>query len=67
MIRKQLKEIVDKAWVMREDVLKNNITDFRNRIKSSDEILEAAEYCANLLEAAEMAPLYEPPAAKIQV
>jgi hypothetical protein len=31
-----------------------------------DAILEAAEYCANLLEAAQMVPMHEPPTAKIQ-
>jgi hypothetical protein len=33
---------------------------------STDAILEAAEYCANLLEAAQMVPMREPPTAKIQ-
>jgi hypothetical protein len=33
---------------------------------STDAILEAAEYCANLLEAAQMAPMREPPTARIQ-
>jgi hypothetical protein len=28
--------------------------------------LDAAEYAANLLEAAEMVPMYEPPTAKIK-
>lgn len=31
----------------------------------TDELLEAAEYCANLLEAGEMVPMYEPPTIKI--
>ena len=31
-----------------------------------DDILEAAEYCANLLEGAEMVPMWEPPTAKIE-
>jgi|WetSurMetagenome_2_1015567.scaffolds.fasta_scaffold115757_2 hypothetical protein len=29
-------------------------------------VLEAAEYCANLLEASQMVPMHEPPTAKIQ-
>ena len=33
---------------------------------SVDDILEAAEYCANLLEGAEMVPMREPPTAKIE-
>ena len=33
---------------------------------NTDAILEAAEYCANLLEAAQMVPMREPPTAKIQ-
>ncbi len=28
--------------------------------------MEAAEYCANLLEASQMVPMHEPPTAKIQ-
>jgi hypothetical protein len=32
----------------------------------TDAVLEAAEYCANLLEAAQMVPMHEPPTAKIQ-
>ncbi len=32
----------------------------------TDAILEAAEYCANLLEAAQMVPMREPPTARIQ-
>ena len=38
----------------------------RRRSSSTDDILEAAEYCANLLEAAQMVPMHEPPTAKIQ-
>jgi hypothetical protein len=33
---------------------------------NTDAVLEAAEYCANLLEAAQMVPMREPPSAKIQ-
>jgi len=39
---------------------------FRFSQKSVDEILEAAEYCANILECAEMVPMWEPPSAKIE-
>ena len=31
----------------------------------TDAVLEAAEYCANLLEAAQMVPMHEPPTARI--
>jgi len=48
-----------------ENALKDDTRLFRNRRKSSSEILEAAEYCANLLEGSEMVPMYEPPTAKI--
>jgi hypothetical protein len=36
------------------------------RSYSTDAILEAAEYCANLLEASQMVPMHEPPTARIQ-
>jgi hypothetical protein len=39
---------------------------FRPSGNSVDDILEAAEYCANLLEGAEMVPMWEPPSAKIE-
>lgn len=51
---------------MLEKALKDETTVFRNRRTSTDDILEAAEYCANLPEAAEMVPMFEPPRAKIQ-
>ena len=34
---------------------------------NTDAILEAAEYCANLLEASQMVPMHEPPTARIQL
>lgn len=34
--------------------------------KSIDEVLEAAEFCANLLEACELVPMYDPPTARIE-
>jgi len=42
------------------------IEPFRTSKNSIDDILEAAEYCANLLEGAEMVPMREPPTAKIE-
>ena len=56
----------EKALVLLEKALKDETTVFRNRRTSTDDLLEAAEYCANLLEAAEMVPMYEPPTARIQ-
>lgn len=42
-----------------EEVLKQDIRIFSHAKSSSDAILEAAEYGANLLESAEMVPMYE--------
>ena len=57
---------VNRALAMLKDVLTDETAVFRNRRSSTDEILEAAEYCANLLEGAEMIPMHEPPTAKIK-
>ncbi len=46
--------------------LTDDHTIFRNRRATTDDILEAAEIAANLLEASEMVPMYDPPTAKIQ-
>ena len=51
---------------MLENALKDDSTQFRAKRTSTDEILEAAEYCANLLEASEMVPMYDPPTARIR-
>jgi len=56
---------VYKAIEKMESVLKQDTTLFRNRKSSTDNILEAAEYCANLLEGCEMVPMYEPPTMSI--
>ena len=40
-------------------------TVFQHRKKSTDDILEAAEYCANLLEGSEMVPMIDAPTARI--
>jgi hypothetical protein len=42
------------------------IEPFKASGNSVDDILEAAEYCANLLEGAEMVPMRESPTAKIE-
>ena len=56
----------DKALAMLEKALKDETTVLPNKRPSSDDLLEAVEYCANLLESAEMVPMFEPPTARIQ-
>ena len=49
-----------------EDALRVEPTTlFLSRKKTTDDILEAAEYCVNLLEAAEMVPMWDAPSARI--
>lgn len=55
-----------KALKMIEKALSQETESLRNKKNSTDELLEAAEFCANLLEASEMVPMYEPPTAKIR-
>ncbi len=55
-----------KALEKIEAVLTDGYKVFENRRASTDDILEAAEWAANLLEGAEMVPMFEPPTAKIQ-
>jgi hypothetical protein len=54
------------AIKMLEDALRQETKVFRNRKSSTDDILEAAEYCANLLEAGELVPMSDLPTAKIK-
>ena len=50
-----------------EDVLMSRkASQHRPLVRTSDEILEAAEYCVNLLEAAEMVPMWDLPSARIE-
>ncbi len=50
-----------------EDVLRvEETTLFMSKHKTTDDILTAAEYCVNILEAAEMVPMWDPPSAKIE-
>ncbi len=49
-----------------EAALKDNLSTFNYSRTSTDKILDAAEYAANLLEAAEMVPMYVPPSAQIR-
>lgn len=39
---------------------------FRNKEKTTDEILEAAEYCINILECCELVPMAQPLSAELQ-
>lgn len=56
----------EKALKMIEAALKDDPSVFSHSRVSTDKILDAAEYAANLLEAAEMVAMFEPPTAKIQ-
>ena len=53
------------ALKMLEKALTDDTTLFRAKRTSTNAILEAAEFCANLLEASEMVPMYDPPTATI--
>jgi len=51
-----------------EDVLRvEQTTLFMQKAKTTDDILEAAEYCVNILEAAEMVAMWDAPSAKIEI
>jgi hypothetical protein len=49
-----------------EDALKDNQDAFHHSKTPTDHVLDAAEYAAHLLEAAEMVPMHEPPTARIK-
>ncbi|MEO8594011.1 MAG: hypothetical protein ABI759_11880 [Candidatus Solibacter sp.] len=57
---------VDKALKALQEALKDNLSTFSYSKNSTDKILDAAEYAANLLESAEMVPMYVPPSAQIR-
>ncbi|MBQ6287588.1 MAG: cellulase family glycosylhydrolase [Bacteroidales bacterium] len=57
---------VDRAIKLAEDAFKEEKEVFKSTKASTDDLLEAAEYCANILESAQMVPMHEPPTAKIQ-
>jgi hypothetical protein len=56
----------EKALKAIEDALKDDPSTFRHSTTATDKILDAAEYAANLLEAAEMVPMDLPPSAQIR-
>ncbi len=49
-----------------EAALKDDPSSFGHAKTPTDKILDAAEVAANLLEAAEMVPMYVPPTARIR-
>ena len=50
-----------------EDVLRVEPTTlFMSREKTIESILDAAEYCVNLLECAEFVPMWDPPSAQLE-
>ncbi len=51
-----------------EDALRVEPTTlFMSRPKTTDDILEAAEYCVNILEACELVPMWDAPSAKLRI
>lgn len=57
---------VTKALKMLDAALNDEAEVFKYKKASTDNILEAAEMCANLLEGSQMVPMYELPTAKIR-
>ncbi|MBR4756349.1 MAG: hypothetical protein IK076_05345 [Bacteroidales bacterium] len=56
---------VERALNLMEEAFAEEKEVFKFSSASTDKILEAAEYCANLLESAQMVPMHEMPTAKI--
>mgnify|MGYP001022816662 CR=1 FL=1 len=50
---------------MVQEALEEKTEVFRASRKPVEEVLEAAEFCANLLECCELVPMYDPPTARI--
>ena len=51
-----------------EDALRVEPTTlFMSKPKTTDDLLEAAEYCVNILEACELVPMWDAPSARIQI
>ena len=51
---------------MVKDALTEDTTLFKGKSSSIEEVLEAAEFCANILEGCELVPMQDPPTAKIE-
>jgi len=56
----------EKALKAIEEALHDDPNTFRHTMQSTDKLLDAAEYAANLLESAEIVPMIVPPSAQIQ-
>jgi hypothetical protein len=56
----------EKALKAIQEALVDDPNTFRHTTQSTDKLLDAAEYAANLLESAEMVPMIVPPSAQIQ-
>ncbi len=56
---------VYRALKLVEEALAEDNRPFLHKRRSTDDLLEAAEYCANLLEGSEMVPMIDPPSARI--
>lgn len=56
----------NKAVQLAEEALKQSATVFGRHPLSADQLLEAAEYCANLLEGCEMVPMIDAPTVAIR-
>jgi hypothetical protein len=56
----------EKALKAIQDALADDPNTFRHTTQSTDKLLDAAEYAANLLESSEMVPMIVPPSAQIQ-
>jgi len=57
---------VYQALKLVEEALNDDRRVFQHQKKSTDELLEAAEYCANLLEGCEMVAMVDAPTARIE-
>jgi hypothetical protein len=56
----------EKALKAIQEALGDDPNTFRHTTQSTDKLLDAAEYAANLLESAEMVPMIVPPSAQIR-
>lgn len=57
---------VNEAIRLVEEAFNEEKEVFKSTRANTDDILEAAEWCANLLESAQMVPMHDMPSAKIQ-
>lgn len=57
---------VNRAIDMMREALTDKTELFKGERSSAEGILEACEWCANMLECCEMVPMYEPPTARLR-